>query len=56
MDLGPGLVHLALELLELPERSLLLLPRVPVLLLVLPEPSREPSPGGRHQILEAEKL
>lgn len=55
MGLGPGLIHLVLELLELPEHGFLLLPRVPVPLLIVPELSREPSLGGSHQILEAEE-
>lgn len=46
VGLRPGLVHLALELLELPEDSFLLLPRAPVLLLALPEASRDPALGG----------
>lgn len=55
VGLSPGLVHFVLELLELPEHGFLLLPRAPVPLLVVPELSREPSLGGRHQILEAEE-
>lgn len=51
MGLRPGLVHLAPELLELPEELFLPLPHVPVLLLALLEMSRDLALGGCDQVL-----
>lgn len=56
VGLSPGLVQLALELLELAEGSFLLHLQVLVLLLVLPEVRYDLALGGCYQVLGTREM
>lgn len=56
MGHSPGLLHLVLELLELPEDAFLLLPYTLVLLFALSEVSRDLALGGCDQVLETGEM